>query len=341
MPFFTVGVPTYNRAHLLRKTLACLKQQTFKDVEFVVSDNASTDDTEKVVQDAGDARIRYVKQPETVPLLFNIKRAADEAKGEWFVLNQDDDFLAPTFLERCYAAISSRPSAVMYASDLIVTQTPGRIGYCSYTTTALQHRWENGPIRVIPGPQVAAVNLFTTVFHPPAQAVLRSVYLNTLPTDPAIVAVSDRYQTGAIALNGDVLYEAAIGGVFRQHSGQYSAKVDPTAYAEASAATARAIIAGFDRSGLDWRPPLREVLQEVESTELGQWFYWFYFTPSFPLEPLELLAQQLHGAETARKLLKRSRDKPGKLEQIGLPKPAAHRIRGLRVAFRNLLLRWV
>jgi len=61
---FSVIVPTYNRAHLLPRCIASLRQQSFDDFEVVVADDGSTDDTTKVMQDLSrqDARIRYVRQ---------------------------------------------------------------------------------------------------------------------------------------------------------------------------------------------------------------------------------------------------------------------------------------
>jgi glycosyltransferase involved in cell wall biosynthesis len=54
MARITIGIPTFNRAGLLRWSPKAACEQTFEDVEVLVSDNASTDDTEEVVRSFGD-----------------------------------------------------------------------------------------------------------------------------------------------------------------------------------------------------------------------------------------------------------------------------------------------
>ena len=49
MPFFTVFIPTYNRAYTLNRCLDSLINQSFKDFEVVVVDDGSTDNTQKII----------------------------------------------------------------------------------------------------------------------------------------------------------------------------------------------------------------------------------------------------------------------------------------------------
>ena len=81
MPFFTVAIPTYNRAHYLPYTLSCLLQQTFKDFEVIISDNASTDNTPEIVRQFGDRRIQYVRQPILKDPVENWYACAEMATG--------------------------------------------------------------------------------------------------------------------------------------------------------------------------------------------------------------------------------------------------------------------
>jgi glycosyltransferase involved in cell wall biosynthesis len=50
MPYFSIVIPTYNRAHLITKTLDSIKAQTFRDFEVLIIDDGSTDNTESVVK---------------------------------------------------------------------------------------------------------------------------------------------------------------------------------------------------------------------------------------------------------------------------------------------------
>src|SRR3954464_4420520 len=80
----SICIPTYNRAGSLAKALASAQAQTFTDVEILVVDNHSDDETEALVREAAraDARIRYVRQPENVGLARNFSACIAEARRE-------------------------------------------------------------------------------------------------------------------------------------------------------------------------------------------------------------------------------------------------------------------
>ncbi|MGE0772985.1 MAG: glycosyltransferase family 2 protein [Cyclobacteriaceae bacterium] len=99
---FSVILPTYNRAHTIRKTLASLERQTFQEFEVIVVDDGSTDDTEAVV--AGhhlDVTLRYLKQTnQGVSAARNY--GAKDARGRFLVFLDSDDQMEP-----CYLAVIS------------------------------------------------------------------------------------------------------------------------------------------------------------------------------------------------------------------------------------------
>ncbi len=90
-PFFTVGIPTYNRAKWLGEAIELVLRQSFSDFELLVSDNASTDDTAGVAASFADVRIRYVRQAENIGPAANFNYVIEHARGEFLVFNQDDD----------------------------------------------------------------------------------------------------------------------------------------------------------------------------------------------------------------------------------------------------------
>ena len=61
LPLVSIGMPTYNRADLFREALALARAQDYPNLEIIVSDNHSTDDTERVAREvvAVDPRVRY------------------------------------------------------------------------------------------------------------------------------------------------------------------------------------------------------------------------------------------------------------------------------------------
>ena len=99
-PRISVCLPTYNRAHYLRETIASMLAQTQTDFELIVADNCSTDSTREVVTGFADPRIRYVRNDENIGHYRNMDRALALARGAYVCIVHDDDVYAPEFLAR-------------------------------------------------------------------------------------------------------------------------------------------------------------------------------------------------------------------------------------------------
>lgn len=115
-----VGVPTRNRSALLREALVCLKDQTERDIEVLVLDNGSTDDTAQVFQDVvgSDPRFRYRRQETLVPMLTNFLDALEGVSSDYFLWRADDDLSAPDYLERLADQLDAEPEADLAVSPL-------------------------------------------------------------------------------------------------------------------------------------------------------------------------------------------------------------------------------
>ena len=96
----SVVVPTRNRSGLLAVTLRSVLRQRDVDLEVIVVDEASTDDTPEVLAGLGDPRVRIVRHeiPHGVSTARN--RGAADARGEWVAFIDDDDLWAPDKLTR-------------------------------------------------------------------------------------------------------------------------------------------------------------------------------------------------------------------------------------------------
>lgn len=115
IPTVTLGLPVYNGGRYLRHALDACLQQTFGDFELLISDNASTDDTEAIGRAYArqDPRVRYVRQKTNVGAAANFNDVFYQARGRYFKWVAHDDIIAPTFLERCVSALDADPSAVL------------------------------------------------------------------------------------------------------------------------------------------------------------------------------------------------------------------------------------
>lgn len=118
----TIGIPTYNRADgYLKNALESALAQTYENIEIVVSDNCSTDNTGELVNSFGDNRIRYFRQEVNTKVEQNFNFCVDQARGEYFLLLCDDDLIDPDFVESCINAIdgSERPGLIRTGTRVI------------------------------------------------------------------------------------------------------------------------------------------------------------------------------------------------------------------------------
>lgn len=111
-PLVSIGVPTYNRPEELRRCLEGLIGQTYLNLEVIVSDNASPNDTTAEVAREfmqRDERIQYCRQAENGGALFNFQYVLDKATGEFFMWAADDDYRAPTYVAEMVGLLQARP----------------------------------------------------------------------------------------------------------------------------------------------------------------------------------------------------------------------------------------
>ena len=106
-PAISVCIPVYNGGAFISAALQSVLQQDFQDIEILILDNASTDDTLARVAEFSDARIRIYKQKKNVGAVPNFNTAIREAVGVWIKILCADDVLYPTCLQRQYASVTS------------------------------------------------------------------------------------------------------------------------------------------------------------------------------------------------------------------------------------------
>lgn len=97
-PLFTIIIPTYNRAKLLKKAIQSVVDQTITNWELVVVDDGSTDRTREVVIEFKDERIAYLFQEKKERSVAR-NRGIAEAKGAYICFLDDDDFFLENHLE--------------------------------------------------------------------------------------------------------------------------------------------------------------------------------------------------------------------------------------------------
>ena len=127
----SIGIPTYNRADRLERAVASVLGQTHRDLELVISDNASTDSTPELCAQlaAGDERVRFLRQPRNCGPTANFNAVLAQLRGEHVMLLADDDTLAPTFVGRCRASLVAEPElSIVHGRTCFVGDTDEAYG---------------------------------------------------------------------------------------------------------------------------------------------------------------------------------------------------------------------
>ncbi len=118
MSKLTVVVPTYNRSAYLAECLGSIAEQTYRDFELVVLDNASTDGTSAVVERFESLGIRYVRNAENIGAVRNIDLARElGAASDYHIVFHDDDLMHPQMLGRQVAELDARAELAWIATE--------------------------------------------------------------------------------------------------------------------------------------------------------------------------------------------------------------------------------
>jgi glycosyltransferase involved in cell wall biosynthesis len=147
-PLVSVGLLSYNRPEGLRQALEGIVSQTHRNLEILVTDNASTDPAVGEIigaYAARDPRIRWVRQPENIGFIRNFRYAFENTRSGLFLWAADDDVMLPEYIEVCLHNMltAKYPVALSFThlrkvradgsvvnpdfADPVHTATPGRL----------------------------------------------------------------------------------------------------------------------------------------------------------------------------------------------------------------------
>jgi glycosyltransferase involved in cell wall biosynthesis len=137
VPKVSIGLPVYNGEKYLRFALNSVLQQTHDDFELIISDNASTDATQKICREyaAKDERIRYDRNETNIGAVGNYNRVFELGRGEFFKWASHDDEFHPSLIEKCLKVFEqSPPSTVLVFSKAAIIDAASSVMDLSFDT---------------------------------------------------------------------------------------------------------------------------------------------------------------------------------------------------------------
>jgi glycosyltransferase involved in cell wall biosynthesis len=135
----SIGLPVRNAGDRIADVVRSVLAQDHDDLELLITDNASTDDTEDVCRELAkaDSRIAYHRQERNIGLLNNFIYAVNAAKGTYYRWIGDDDRLEPGFASRCLEVFAEDPRLILVTTGISYTGPDGAAQTGAYTGTAL------------------------------------------------------------------------------------------------------------------------------------------------------------------------------------------------------------
>ena len=123
MPKVSVIIPTFNRERFVGLSIDSVMSQTYKDIEVIIVDDGSTDNTQQVLGTYGN-KIRVIKQNNSGKSQA-LNRGIDTARGEWVGILDSDDEWIPGYLEWQMKRVDRNPNVIAHITNSVTIQLNG------------------------------------------------------------------------------------------------------------------------------------------------------------------------------------------------------------------------
>ncbi len=121
LPKVSIGLPTYNGGRKILKAITSIFNQDYENLEVIISDNASTDDTEEICTGLAQRHpdvVKYYRQPVNRGVTANYSYVLEKATGDYFLWIADDDTLAHGILKKYVDFLASNPDYALVAGQV-------------------------------------------------------------------------------------------------------------------------------------------------------------------------------------------------------------------------------
>lgn len=128
-PRVSVIIPVRNGAQFIGQAIDSILSQTLTDLELLVVDDASTDNTPEIIQSYADPRLRYLHNPQCLGVSASRNRAMAEARARYVAFLDADDIAYPQRLELQLAYLDSHPEVALVGAHLDYIDAEGKFLY--------------------------------------------------------------------------------------------------------------------------------------------------------------------------------------------------------------------
>lgn len=256
-PLASICIPTFQRLGYLKEAVVAARAQTLQNIEILISDDGTSAELKSWSEAAAreDPRVRYRRNDKNLGLGGNWNECVSAARGQWLVIQGDDDRLLPSFCESLLK-IAADDSAVVFSNHFVIDEHGSRLEEESleWTVRYQRHLLQRGRV----------------------EDVARCVWSNSVPMTAALIRAHAIQRLGIktdlntpeielfarLAAEGARFdHEPAYLAEFRSHgqsstaSGLFSERLvrylEPVAVPETVEGTKRAFMAPLTRNAVD------------------------------------------------------------------------------------------
>ena len=196
-PLVSVCIPAYNNAGYIKDTIESILGQTYQNIELIIVDDNSKDDTLKIVQSIEDKRVKVYHNDENLGMVGNWNKCLSLATGDYIKLICADDMVDQNAIEIEAKAMMENPTANLVESDTRLVDINGK-------KTGAFHRYHKSGL--VNGKKVAKASLiFQNFFGAPVNNLIRRTALENVGFfDTSFTYILDFDMWIRLACSGDV-----------------------------------------------------------------------------------------------------------------------------------------
>lgn len=129
LPLVSIGLPVYNGAQYLEESIESLLAQTYRNIELIICDNCSSDESGDICRRIAeqDPRVRYQRNDENIGGASNHNLTFELARGKYFRWAAHDDIAAPELIASCVEVMECDPSIVVCHTDFVQIDENGEV----------------------------------------------------------------------------------------------------------------------------------------------------------------------------------------------------------------------
>jgi len=218
----SIIIPTFNRENYLHQTIASALSQDYPNVEVIVSDNASTDNTEESVKRYHlDSRFKYFRNEKNLGMVGNQRRGLFEySSGDWALVLDSDDYLCDnSYIRKAVKLIEENKNVVLVHANFRT----------KYEETATFKDSDKQLERIVPGRWMFLNYKYAVlgkVNYDKLTVLFNRRIAMALDIFKEDIISSDREAFLKIALEGDVGFVSDVVAVYRIHGSNLSKSAD-------------------------------------------------------------------------------------------------------------------